>query len=58
MTVKTEDLLSEITEALYQKRMTTPTTASMSNNSEVDYTIYFKVKLFKNILGEKHASIH
>lgn len=39
-------------------RMTTPTTASMSNNSEVDYTIDFKVKLFKNILGEKHASIH
>lgn len=36
----------------------TPTTASMSNNSEVDYTIDFKVKLFKNILGEKHASIH
>ena len=30
----------------------------MSNNSEVDYTIDFKVKLIKNILGEKHASIH
>lgn len=30
----------------------------MSNNSEVDYTIDFKVKIFKNILGEKHASIH
>lgn len=29
----------------------------MSNNSEVDYTIDFKVKLFKNILGEKHACI-
>lgn len=30
----------------------------MSNNSEVDYTIDFKVKLFKNILEEKHAGIH